>query len=359
MHQPRVSIIYLCHGNERHLPKVVEAFEALTYPKELLTIYFIPNASPDGITKKIREDVLPRSEKDLPKCILIDNGLNEGFAHGNNQGIVRAIEAGDDYVYLNNGDLFLDARAIDEMVKLAESDKKIAAIQSMVYFWHEPEKVNTTGGMVHAAGYGYARDNGDSRADVHVEQGEEIAYASGASVLYRLSALEKVGLLEEGFFMYHEDLELGWRLKIAGYKNVLCTSAWAYHDYKFSRNPMMFSWIELYRWVVLLSYLKLGTMIVFAPLWLAIEMGSWVLALRSKTLKAKWWALKEVFTHKTWDLWRSMRHRAQVLRRVDDRELLQFMTGRIDNQEVDSIAMRMINPIVDMCFRITRFFVRW
>lgn len=358
--KPRVAIIYLCYGNLRHLPEVVSSYAQLGYPKDRLTVIMIPNNSPDGIADVIRRDVLPRSGKDLPEIVLLDDGENRGFAGGNNNGIAWALEREYDYVFLNNGDLKLHSDAITELVDHMESDDTVSAAQSLVLYWNDHGKVNVSGGMLHIAGYGFARDNLARVETIDVADGSEVMYPSGAAVLYRASALKKVGLLEEGFFMYHEDLELGLRLKIAGYKNIICTDSWAYHDYSFSRNPKKFAWMELYRWIVTLAYYRLPTLMLFAPLIGLIEAGTWLMALKGGWWRAKIWAYAEWFKPRTWKLLWKMRRRAQSLRSISDRAILAGVTGRIESQETASVLLdNVINPIVDGIFRLKRKMVFW
>lgn len=360
MNKPKVLIIYLCYNNLDYLEEVVSSFEKLTYPKDRTTIMFVPNGSPDGITDAIRRDVLPRSGKDFPEVILVDDGVNRGFAGGNNHGMQYALDHGFDYVFLNNGDLKLHPEAISELVSLAEQDEAIGSAQSLVLYWGDHEKINVSGGVFHVAGYGYARDNLKRISDVSYQNGEEIAYCSGAAVLYRTSALKKVGFLEEGFFMYHEDLELGLRLRMAGYKNVLASRSWAYHDYSFSRNPKKFAWTELYRWVVVKAYYRIPTLLLLAPLLILIEIGTWAMAARGGWLQAKLWQYAELFKPRTWKLVWNMRRRAQRLRTIPDREILKFVTGKIEAQEQSNVIVdKFANPVVDVWFRAIRFFVRW
>jgi len=358
--QPKVAIIYLCHGNLRHLPEVVSSFAGLDYPHENITIIMIPNGSPDGIADVIRQDVLPRSGKDLPEVVLLDDGVNHGFAGGNNLGIKWALERDFDYIFLNNGDLKLHPNAISALVEKAEEDCFVGAVQSMVMYWDDQKKVNVSGGIFHVAGYGYARDNNTQINQIDVQDGEEIMYCSGAAVLYRATALKKVGLLEEGFFMYHEDLELGLRLRMAGYKNIIAKFSEAYHDYSFSRNPKKFAWMELYRWVVVLSYYKLLTLVLLLPLLVMIELGSWLMSLTGGWFKAKLWALGRWFVPSTWLLIFKMRQRAQRLRVIQDQDLLKFVSGRIEAQETSSFVVDVIaNPIIDRLFKLIRSFIKW
>ncbi len=357
---PRVAIIYLCHGNLRHLPEVVSSISALDYPHDRLSVMMLPNGSPDDIAPEIRSKVLPRSKIDLPEIVLVDDGVNHGFAEANNIGINWALQNDFDYVFLHNGDLHLHPSAITEAVSLAETDAKIGSVQSLVTYWHDHAKVNASGGMIHVAGYGFARDNGRALSELNYENGAEINYSSGAAVLYRLSALREVGLLEEGFVMYHEDLELGLRLRLAGYRNVLCTKSSAYHDYSFSRNPKKFAWMELYRWVVVKAYYKFWTLLLLMPLLLAIELGTWLMAARGGWLKAKFWALLQWFNPTTWVLVWQMRNRAKRLRKISDRELLRLFTGRIEAQETSNSLMdKMINPAIDQAWKAAYKLIKW
>ncbi len=356
----KVAIIWVCYGNLKHLPQVVASWAALSYPRELLTIYIIPAGSPDGIASVITTDVLPRSGKDLPKIVII-NAPNRGFAANYNLGIAAALKDGADYVYLQNGDLRLTPRTINEVVSLAKTSPSIGSVQSLVCYWHDEAKVNTSGCMVHPAGYAFARDNGRLRADLDLRRGEEITYSSGAAVLFSAEALCKVGLLEEGFFMYHEDVELGLRLRIAGYSNVLAPSSLVYHDYVFSgRTPQKFAWMELYRWIVILAYYRLPTIILLTPFLLAVELGSWLLAARGAGLAGKWYAYRELVRPRTWKLWWSMRRRAQSLRTISDRAYLKFFTGKIEGQEISSpLIDNFINPVVDAIWRALRLLIVW
>lgn len=358
--QPKIALVYLCWGMKDYLQDIVEAVAKLDYPKDRLAFLMVPAGSPDGIAEIIRRDVLPRSGKDLPEVVLLDDGQNRGFAGNNNLAIRYALEQNFDYVFLHNGDLKLAPDAMTEAVRVAELSPDVGSVQCLVRYWHEPEKVNVTAGVVHIAGYGFARDNGRQMREIDVKDGEDIAYASGAAVLYRTTALKKVGLLEEGFFMYHEDLELGMRLRFAGYRNVLAAKSFAYHDYKFSRNPKKFAWMELYRNVVVLAYYKPATLILFFPLLSAIEVGTWFMALRGGWIKAKLWAFGQWFRPSTWKLLWRMRRQVQRIRVIKDVDFLKLVVGKIEHQETSNVFMdKAINPAVDQAFQAGRKLIFW
>jgi len=325
----KIAVIYLCYGCEKYIPGFVAGLLKIDN-KEDVKVFMVTNNSPDNIAEVTRREILPRSGKDLPEVELIDNDTNLGFSHGNNIGIRQALAEGFDYIYLHNGDLQLRADSLSEAVKMAESSEDIGSVQSLVLYWNDDSVINTSGGAFHIAGYGYARNNLDKLAETKLIDGEDLPYASGAAVLYKAEVLKKVGLLEEGFFMYHEDLELGLRIKIAGYINVLATHSRVIHDYQFSRNPKMFAWTELYRWVVVLGYYKVATLILIMPLLLVIELGTWLMALRGGWLPAKFWAYKEMGKARTYKLIFHLRSRARELRVIKDKEILKLTVGTIE-----------------------------
>ncbi|MBT3230654.1 glycosyltransferase family 2 protein [Candidatus Uhrbacteria bacterium] len=359
MSRPKVAIIYLCHNDLRYVPEVVESWHDQTYQKDRLATLMIPNGATDGVQDLIKSDILPRSKKDLPEMVMIDDGVNHGFAGGNNLGIKWAIDHGFDYVFLNNGDLKLDPKAIEKLVEVMESDSGIGSAQSFVRFWKEPEMVNVTGGVMHVAGFGYARDNGSNISDVKRKNGEEIMYASGAAVMYRLSALKKVGFLEEGFFMYHEDLELGLRLRFAGYKNVLCTESHAFHDYSFGRNPKKFQWMETYRYIVLFSYAKFRSLLLLVPMLKFVECGMWAMSLKGGWLGSKLKANIELCKPSTLGLLWKMRQRAQSLRTIDDKDWMKMLSPKIEAQEVESEITTIGNSIISWMWKIILPLIRW
>ena len=358
--EPRVALIYICHNTSQYVREVADSWATLDYPKDRMAIIFIPNGATDDTVEIIEREVMPRAGNDLPsELILLNDGVNHGFAGGNNQGFRWAQERGYDYAYLNNGDLKLDPSAISRAVALAETDEQIGAVQSLMLFWNDPQKVNSTGGVMHVGGYAYARDNGKRLQDIAYKEGSEIMYPSRAATLYRVSALNKVGLLEEGFFMYHEDLELGLRLRIAGYRNVLSMNSRTFHDYHFGRNEKMFQWIETYRWVVLLAYLKSPTLFVLSPLLLCIELGSWISALAGGWFGAKTRAFVEGNRFETIRLTQKMRQRQRQLRVIRDRDWLDDVVGVIADQGQVSMITRMANALIDPIWRLIRKVIVW
>lgn len=357
---PMVGIIYVPFKNKRHLQEVVASWVGLVYPKDRLTVYIVPNSDPENMMPELEQLAQDWSVMGLPRIVMVVDGLNHGFSGNNNKGIRKALEDGCDFVYLNNGDLKLAPEAINEVVNVAQLDYQVGAAQSLMLYWQKPDEINVAGGVFHIAGYGYAGQNHTKHAQLTVSPTREIGYASGGAVLYRASALRKVGLLEEGFFMYHEDLEFGFRLRVAGYKNVLAEKSLTYHDYQFAINPGMFAWTETYRYVVTLAYWRPLTLLLIAPVLFGVELATWAFAIKGHWLGAKVRATRELLKPKTWKLIIAMRMRMKRLRTATDRSLFAFVSGRIEAQEQSNwIVERIANPTLEFYTRVVRAILFW
>lgn len=359
MNLPKVGIVYVPFENHRHLPTIIDSWSKLNYPKENLHLYIITNSNPENCLELLQDDLLPKFSSQLPEYTIIADGENKGFSDNHNKGIIQAIEDKCDYVFLNNGDLYLHPDCIDELIKVAESDESIATVQSLCLYWNDHNMINVAGGAIHLAGHGYALGN-LSHINQAPKEITEITYSSLASTLIKTSILKEIGLLEDGFFMYHEDLELGLRTRIAGFKNVIAPKSISYHDYDFFRTPEKFTWMEINRYIIVLSYYKLPTLILILPILIGVEIASWAFALKGGWIGARFGVIKAFLQPKTWLLIIKIRARMHRLRRISDRVLLQNITGEIHGQETDNIIVQKIaNPLLSLYLKFLQFIVIW
>lgn len=356
---PRVAIIYLTFYDEpQYIDAACASIAAQTYAREDLELIVVDNSCHGPSAQYVKNQVVPRSGQDLPNVTFVENSENVGFAEGNNQGIMMAREKGCEYVFLLNNDAKLDSCAIRELVDLAESDARIGAVQAFLCLWNQPDRINSSGNAIQFLGFGLTKDYGKRREDVLCQNGEEIGYASGAAVLYRLSALEEVGNLESFFWMYHEDLELGWRLRLAGWKNVIATRAVVYHDYQFSRSTKKMYWMERNRWLTHLALLSPRTLLLLAPAAIFMEGCVWGGALLGGWFPEKAKSVYELFRPSTWKWILQKRQQVQGLRRCSDREVTQVWVAQIAHQEVDQPLVRyIVNPVLKWYWNVIRFWI--
>ncbi len=350
---PKVAIIYLSYNSHKYVKDVFLSLEYLNYPKEKLEIIVVDNNSQDG-----SQEIFGNMEG----ITFFPNKINVGFAKGNNIGIEHALLNDADYVYLLNNDACLHTDAIYEAVMIAESDEEIGSVQSILKLWNNEKIINSSGGMVHFLGFGFARDNGEKSDYVMLERGDgqEIAYSSGASVLYKASTLRRVGLLDPFLFLYHEDLELGWRMRLAGYRNVLSLKSIAYHDYEFKRSMSKFFWMERNRYLVHLSHLKLKTLVLLLPLMVLLEVPLIFFSIKSGWFKEKLFVYIQLLKPSVWKYIFKKRKQSEIIRKVSDKKIFSIFTGKIENQEVShKLVDNLANPILNFICSIYKRIIAW
>ena len=165
-----------------------------------------------------------RSYCSRPNFTLIENGCNTGFSHAVNQGIARAKS---EFVVLFNNDAFAEPQWLAELIRVAESDEKIFAVQSLMIRHFDRELADDAGDYV--TWMGFACKTGDGRRASRYTKQKRIFSACGGAALYRKSILDEIGVFDENFFAYFEDVDLSWRANNFGYKNVYCPTAKCRH----------------------------------------------------------------------------------------------------------------------------------
>ncbi len=140
---------------------------------------------------------------------------------------IRASPGESEFVVLFNNDAFAEPQWLAELIRVAESDEKIFAVQSLMIRHFDRELADDAGDYV--TWMGFACKTGDGRRASRYTKQKRIFSACGGAALYRKSILDEIGVFDENFFAYFEDVDLSWRANNAGYKNVLCPTAKCYH----------------------------------------------------------------------------------------------------------------------------------
>lgn len=180
----------------------------------------VDNGSIDGSVEFI--------SKNYPDVEIIKNNRNLGFAGGVNQGIKAAIKSGNKYVALLNNDAVADKDWLKNLVETLEKQKDAAVATSKILS-DDKEHLDSTGdyytnwGLVYPRGRG-EKDHGQYDSD------KSVFGASGGASLYRIEAFKQVGLFDEDFFAYYEDVDISFRFQLAGWKVAYVPSALAYHQ---------------------------------------------------------------------------------------------------------------------------------
>jgi GT2 family glycosyltransferase len=212
--QPVVIIPNLNGGEE-----LLEAVDSLVAQTLQPYIIVVDNASTDDSILKV--------EQKYPDIEVILHAKNKGYAGGVNPGFKRAMELNAEFVAPFNDDAVADAKWLETLVTTLEDNPKVGAATCKVLM-ADGNHIDSTADYYTNWGLPYPRGRGEVDNQQY-DQRTEIFGASGAASLYRVAALQEVGLLDEDFFAYYEDVDLSFRLQLAGWKVVYVSQARVYH----------------------------------------------------------------------------------------------------------------------------------
>lgn len=167
-------------------------------------------------------------EAEYPDVELIRHDRNRGYAGGVNPGFKRAIELGASYAAPFNNDAVAYKRWLEELVKCLEEHANVG-IAACKLLNADGTSLDSTGDFYSVWGLPYPRGRGETDLDKYDDR-PDIFAASGGASLYRVSMLEQIGLLDEDFFAYYEDVDLSFRAQLAGWKVRYVPTAKAYHQ---------------------------------------------------------------------------------------------------------------------------------
>jgi len=208
MSSPKVSIIIVNYNGKELLQKCLDSLLKVNYDN--FEIILVDNNSTDGTVEFIT--------KNYPSLIIIKLDSNKGFAEPNN--VAAKISKGKYLLFLNN-DTVVTPNFISEMVKVMETDKKIAVCQSLLL---KPDgSVDSSGDFIDHLGVVY-------NSKTKIDEIREVSSARGASMLVRSDIFEKLDGFDQKFFITFEDVDLCWRSWILGYRVLIIPTSIVYHE---------------------------------------------------------------------------------------------------------------------------------
>jgi len=345
----KVVVLIVTYNARKYLDGLFGSLARRQDGPHQVEILVVDNASTDGTADAVAAA--------YPWVKLVRSAANSGFAGGNNVGLRQALASGADHVYLLNQDTEVEPGFLLEALAVAGSADDVGSVQSLLLLHPDRDRINSTGNAIHFLGFGYCRDNGRRLAGTKLDQ-REIAYGSGAGLLLSAAALRRVGLFDEILFLYHEDLDLGWRLRLAGFRNVLAPRSVIYHKYEFSRSVGKFYYMERNRYLVLWRNFRLWTMLVLLPWLFLSEFGLFAAAVRSGWWREKLRVYAYFFRPAAWKHIRQGRREVAKFRKVGDREIVRLFTPVIAYQDVAGPFTRTVaNPLMTVLWSVLRLLI--
>ncbi|MCE5329355.1 glycosyltransferase [bacterium] len=214
---PEITISIANLDGEDYLNDCLQSIEKLDYPQDKIEIIVVDNGSKDNSVRFI--------ENNFPKVKLIKNNNNLGFAKANNQ--AAEIAAGEYIAFLNN-DTKVDGRWLVELLTPIYGSSKAVCSGSKVLSF-DGRNIDFAGGMINFEGKGFQIDyNIPVEKDIHNLE-RYLPFVNGGAMLIKTDVFLKAGGFDEDFFAYYEDVDLGWRLWVLGYKVVFAPKSIVYH----------------------------------------------------------------------------------------------------------------------------------
>lgn len=211
----RASVIIPNYNGAKYLKVCLDSLSRQTF--RAFEIIVIDNGSTDGSCKLL--------EREFSGVKLIKLDKNYGFSRAVNEGIKSC---SGEYVVLLNNDVEVEPDWLSELASCIEHDEKVFSCSSKMVRFSERDKIDDAGDMYTILGWAYKR--GDGKNISLYSKNEEVFSSCAGAAIYRKSMLdETVGCFDERFFAYMEDVDLSYRAKIHGYKNVFCSDAVVYH----------------------------------------------------------------------------------------------------------------------------------
>ena len=213
-----VSVVLVNFRGADDTIESVAGLRALDWPADRLEIVVVENGSGDGSLEKLRalgDDI-----------VLIDSGANLGFTGGCNLGVASA--SGEFIAFLNN-----DARPDVDWIRAAmdtfATGRDIGAVASKVLDW-EGEEVDFVDGAITWYGMGYKPHAGEKdRGSWDVEK--DVLFGTGAAMFIRADVFDALGGFDDDYFMFYDDVDLGWRLNLLGYRFRFQPASLAFHKH--------------------------------------------------------------------------------------------------------------------------------
>lgn len=211
-----VSVVLVNYKGADDTLACLRAFDEVDWPADRLELIVVDNASGDGSVETLRAAGT--------RATVVESSVNTGFTGGCNLGVEHATG---EYVGFINNDARPGREWVSAAVAVLEHDSRIGAVASKVLDW-DGRLVDYVDGSLTWYGMGYKREV--ERPDSpDYDVAKDVLFATGAAMFVRTALYREVGGFDEKFFMFYEDVDLGWRLNLLGHRVRYVPGSVAYH----------------------------------------------------------------------------------------------------------------------------------
>lgn len=352
----KVGIILINYKDyaERFLAPCRDSLRAQNYPKELINIYIIDNASSAETENYLKTQ--------YPEAIILPRE-DGNYAAANNLGFKAALADNCKYLVTVNMDTEMEDNWLSELVSALDNNPEAGIAQSKILLFPKNEeekihpKINSLGNIIHFLGFGFTSAYGEP--DREISGYPEIkGYASGCSFIVRAEVLNKIGGYNEEYYMYHDDMEISLKANLAGYKIILAPLSIIFHKYEFSRSTKMIYYMERNRYLMIMTfYPAFSLALVLLPA-LVMDLGILAYSVVKGWFKEEIKIYQYFFSLKNYDKIFAEREKIKKYKSIKFSQVAKNFSGRIEFQEIaNPILKYLVNPGLDLYWRIIKHII--
>jgi GT2 family glycosyltransferase/glycosyltransferase involved in cell wall biosynthesis len=223
--QPGVTVVVVNYKGADDTLACLDGLAAMDWPADRLDVVVVDNDSGGDDVTRIRAAA--------PEVRVLASGRNLGFAGGCNLG---AREARHDYLAFINNDARPEPGFLRAAIGVLQREPDVAAVAAKVLDW-SGERVDFAGSALTWYGQGF-KTNVGALDDGTFDEPRDVLFGTGSALVVRRSAFEAVGGFDERYFMFFEDVDLGWRLWLAGHRVRYVPQAVVYHRHHASMSQL-------------------------------------------------------------------------------------------------------------------------
>ncbi len=308
-------------------------------------VIVVDNISTDNSHKKCKEK--------FPQIQLIENKENLGYCEGNNVGIRNA---NGEFIVILNPDTKVEPNWLEELFKAYEIfgeglyQPKIMAFENNLF--------ESGGNMLHVFGFGYSKGRGIPDNGQY-DKSCEIGYASGACLFTKTEIIKKIGLFDPFIFLYHDDLDLGWRAAQLGIKSFYAPKSKIYHagSYNYKWSAKKFYWLERNRHYCLLTHYSKKTFYKMLPAITLVEIMMIIFYISKGFTKMKFSAYKDIL--KNLNQIKKKYKEIESKKTILDSELIKKMPNEIfiPDQFSNNLSAKIFIKIISNLSKIIKYFI--
>ncbi|MEK6288865.1 MAG: glycosyltransferase family 2 protein [Acidobacteriota bacterium] len=308
-----VSVIVVNYNGAERLASCLDSLIADTYPTQQIIV--VDNGSTDDSREVLDHLASLHSEVNL-----LWSDRNLGYAGGVNFALGSAHG---EFIAVLNMDMTVKAGWLAPLVAFLKQRPEVGAVNPLIAL-ADGKRINAVGQDIHVTGLGFNRWLGRPVEDIgHTPF--RVSGIQGGAFLIRRTVLERMGGMDTTGFLYHEDVNLSWLLRLMGFDLYCVPESVVYHDYFLTMYPGKLHLLERNRWAMLLAYLHWSSLILLSPIFLITESLLWGYCLLRgwEFTRAKFASYRWAF--RQWSQIKERRRLAESVRVISDWKLLRTL----------------------------------